>query len=169
MKREADRYFGENKAYAGLGRASVRGGVILVAGRGVNVLVQLASTILLARLLSPHEFGLVAMVTALVLFAPILVDLGTTDASTQKANITHVEISTLFWLNVTIGCTLTIALCGWQRTHRRFLRRTGIDRHCADIVAHVRHDGRIDPALRADAEGHGVPAHRDHRFIRERD
>src|ERR1700730_9555558 len=67
LKREADRYFGENKAYAGLGRASLRGGVTLVAGRGVNVLVQLASKILLARLLSPHEFGLVAMVTALVL------------------------------------------------------------------------------------------------------
>lgn len=79
----------------------------LVAGRGVNVLVQLASTILLARVLSPHDFGLVAMVTALVLFAPILVDLGTTDASTQKSHITHGEISALFWLNVTIGAALT--------------------------------------------------------------
>ena len=47
------------------------------------------------------------MVTALVLFAPILVDLGTTDASTQKAHITDAEISTLFWLNVTIGGALT--------------------------------------------------------------
>ena len=108
LKRDVDRYFGENKAYAGLGRASVRGGMILVAGRGVNVLVQLASTILLARILSPHDFGLVAMVTALVMFAPILVDLGTTDASVQKAHITHQEISALFWLNVTIGTLLTI-------------------------------------------------------------
>src|SRR5262249_10490188 len=64
--------------------------------------------ILLARLLSPHDFGLVAMVTALVLFAPILVDLGTQDASTQKARITPVEISALFWLNITIGCALTL-------------------------------------------------------------
>jgi PST family polysaccharide transporter len=108
LKRDVDRYFGDNKAYAGLGRASVRGGMILVAGRGVNVLVQLASTILLARILSPHDFGLVAMVTALVMFAPILVDLGTTDASVQKAHITHQEISALFWLNVTIGTLLTI-------------------------------------------------------------
>jgi PST family polysaccharide transporter len=106
-KRGADRYFGENKSYAGLGRASARGGMILVAGRGVNALVQFASTILLARLLSPHEFGIVAMVTALVLFAPILVDLGTTDASTQKATISHEEISSLFWLNVTIGAAVT--------------------------------------------------------------
>ncbi len=79
-----------------------------VAGRAVNVVVQFASTILLARLLSPHDFGLVAMVTALVLFAPVLVDLGTTDASTQKTHITDAEISTLFWLNVTIGGTLTV-------------------------------------------------------------
>jgi PST family polysaccharide transporter len=108
LSRSADRYFGENKAFAGLGRASIRGGMTLVAGRGVNVLVQLASTILLARVLSPYDFGLVAMVTALVLFAPILVDLGTTDASTQKSHITHGEISALFWLNVTIGAALTI-------------------------------------------------------------
>jgi polysaccharide transporter, PST family len=108
LKRDVDRYFGENKAYAGLGRASVRGGVILLAGRGINVLVQLASTVLLARILSPHDFGLVAMVTALVLFAPILVDLGTTDASVQRANITPEQISALFWLNVTIGALLTM-------------------------------------------------------------
>jgi PST family polysaccharide transporter len=42
-----------------------------------------------------------------VIFAPTLVDLGTTDASTQKTNITRAEISALFWLNVAIGCTLT--------------------------------------------------------------
>lgn len=108
VKRQADRYFVENKAYAGLGRASVRGGMILVLGRGVNVLVQLGSTIVLARLLSPHDFGLVAMIAVIVLFAPTLVDLGTTDASQQKNDISRVEISSLFWLNVAIGLALTI-------------------------------------------------------------
>jgi polysaccharide transporter, PST family len=108
LKREVDKYFGESRASAGLGRASARNVVTLMAGRAVNVLVQFASMIVLARLLSPHEFGLVAMVTALVLFAPILVDLGSTDASTQKTDITPIEISTLFWLNVAIGCTLTL-------------------------------------------------------------
>ena len=42
LKQRADRYFGENKAYAGLIRASVRNLVTSVAGRGVNVLVQFA-------------------------------------------------------------------------------------------------------------------------------
>ena len=95
MKREAERYFGENKAFEGLGRASVRSGITMLAARGINVFVQLGSTIVLARLLSPHEFGLVAIVAALVMFAPTLVDLGTTDASVQKSNITPGEISSL--------------------------------------------------------------------------
>lgn len=103
-------YFGENKAYAGLGRASLHSGMIFIAARGANIFVQLASTILLARILSPHDFGLVAMVLALVGFAPMLIDLGTSEASAQKTHITEAEVSTLFWLNVAISLGLTLLL-----------------------------------------------------------
>ena len=108
-KRGAE-YFAENKAYAGLGRASLHSGMIFIAARGANIFVQLASTILLARILSPHDFGLVAMVLALVGFAPMLIDLGTSEASTQKTHITQVEISSLFWLNIAISLGLTMLL-----------------------------------------------------------
>ncbi|MEO8321652.1 MAG: lipopolysaccharide biosynthesis protein [Bradyrhizobium sp.] len=107
-----DKYFAENKAYAGLGRASLHSGVIFIAARGANIFVQLASTILLARVLSPHDFGLVAMVVALVGFAPMLIDLGTSEASTQKTHITETDISALFWLNVAISVVLTVLLVG---------------------------------------------------------
>jgi polysaccharide transporter, PST family len=43
-----------------------------------------------------------------VLFAPMIVDLGTTDAATQKSQVTQEEISELFWLNVTLGAFLTL-------------------------------------------------------------
>ena len=112
MKREVDKYFEENKPSAGLGRTSLVSGVTFVAARGVNIILQVASTILLARLLSPYDFGLVAMVLALVGFAPLLIDLGTTDASTQKTHITEGDISTLFWLNLAIGVVLTVLLAG---------------------------------------------------------
>ncbi len=108
----ADKYFMENKAYAGLGRASLHSGVIFIAARGANIFVQLASTILLARLLSPHDFGLVAMVIALVGFAPMLIDLGTSEASTQKTHISQADISALFWLNIAIALVLTVLLAG---------------------------------------------------------
>jgi polysaccharide transporter, PST family len=112
LSRKVDRYFEDNKPHAGLGRTSLRGGVTLVAVRGLNAFVQVGSTILLARLLSPHDFGLVAMVFALVGIAPFLIDLGTTDASSQKTRITPVDISTLFWLNVAIGGMLALLLAG---------------------------------------------------------
>ncbi len=110
MKHDVDSYFEENKPYSGLGRASLRSGVIFVTARGLNIFVQLASTIVLARLLSPHDFGLVAMVLALIGFAPMLIDLGTTEASVQKTHITQAEISTVFWLNMAIGIVLTVLL-----------------------------------------------------------
>lgn len=86
-----------------------------IAARALNVVVQVASTILLARLLSPYDFGLVAMVAALVGFAPMLIDLGTSDASAQKTYITEAEVSALFWLNIGMGGILTgllVALSG---------------------------------------------------------
>ena len=112
LDRSDEGYFAENKAYAGLGRASLHGGVIFVIARGANIFVQLASTILLARILSPHDFGVVAVVLALVGFAPLLIDFGTSEASTQKTHITPSEISTLFWLNIVVSLILTVLLIG---------------------------------------------------------
>jgi len=112
LKRNIDQYFKENRPYAGLGRASLRSGVTVVAARGLNTFVQLGSTILLARLLSPYDFGLVAMVLAVVGFAPMLIDFGTSEASTQKTHITQGEVSALFWLGMTISVALTVVLAG---------------------------------------------------------
>lgn len=120
LKRDVDRYFEENKPYSGLGKASLRSGVTVVAARGVNIFVQLASTVLLARLLSPHDFGLVAMVLALVGFAPMLIDLGTSEASAQKTHVSRTEVSTLFWLNIAIGTVLTVVLAASSGLIARF-------------------------------------------------
>jgi polysaccharide transporter, PST family len=112
LKRDVAKYFEENKPYSDLGHTSLVSGAIYVAARGVNTIVQVVSTILLARLLNPYDFGLVAMVTALVAFAPVLIDFGTSDASIQKTHITEVDVSTLFWLNTAIGGILTVFLAG---------------------------------------------------------
>jgi len=87
--------------------------VFSIASRAVNVVVQVGSTMCLARLLSPDDFGLVAMVAAITGFAPMLVDLGTRDAAVQKAQITEEEVSALFWLTIGLGLGLglLLALC----------------------------------------------------------
>jgi len=87
---------------------SVRGGVLSVVAQVSQVLVQSVSTIVLARLLTPTDFGLVAMVNAVIVIASGFADLGLTEATIQRKNITHRQVSTLFWINVGIGLFLTL-------------------------------------------------------------
>jgi PST family polysaccharide transporter len=97
-------YFGENKPREDFGRRSLRGGMVSIGARAINALVQIASVIVLARLLSPEDYGLVSMVGAIIGIAPLLIDLGTRDAVIQQHHITRQEISTLFWITVALGC-----------------------------------------------------------------
>jgi PST family polysaccharide transporter len=64
----------------------------------------------LARLLSPEDYGLVAMVTALTGFGPALVDLGTRDAVVRQVGLVEAEVSALFWLTVGVGCAFALAM-----------------------------------------------------------
>lgn len=62
--------------------------------------------VVLARLLMPSEFGLLAMVTVFTGFAGIFKDLGFGAAIIQKNDIDDMDLSTSFWLNVFIGSVL---------------------------------------------------------------
>src|SRR3954465_7607005 len=79
-----DFYFDEHKIEADHGQKSLRGGALSIIARAVNALIQVGSVLFLARLLSPEDYGLVSMVTAITGFAPLLVDLGTRDAIVQR-------------------------------------------------------------------------------------
>lgn len=100
-------YFDPNSSIPDLSRRSVRGGAISILAQVCTVVVQIVSTIILARALLPEDFGLVAMVTAITGFASVFVDLGTRDAIAQKGGVTEGEVSALHWITVAVG----IALC----------------------------------------------------------
>jgi PST family polysaccharide transporter len=105
-------FFGIHGSQEGLGRQSIRGGIISIVARATNAVVQIGSVLFLARLLTPEDYGLVAMVTALTAFAPALVDLGTRDAVVQRDRITEGEVSALFWFTVGVGCTFALIISG---------------------------------------------------------
>ena len=69
--------------------------------------MQTVATIVLARLLTPTDFGLVAMVTAITTFGQAFADLGLSEATIQQPEISHNQVSTLFWINLAIGLGLT--------------------------------------------------------------
>jgi O-antigen/teichoic acid export membrane protein len=103
-------YFADLEASADLGRLAKRGGVASVAGVYVNGILQIVGVIILGRLLTPEDFGLVAIVMVLMRFAPLLIDFGTADATTQRTKITQGQSSTLFWLTSAIGCAVALSL-----------------------------------------------------------
>jgi O-antigen/teichoic acid export membrane protein len=88
----------------------LRGGVVSVAMQYCNGVLQIVAAIVLARLLTPDDFGLVAIITVLTSFAPLLIDFGLGDATTQRKKITPSHISSLFWLSTGVGLAVALAL-----------------------------------------------------------
>jgi O-antigen/teichoic acid export membrane protein len=87
---------------------SVRGGVLTLTSQGTQFLTQTVATVVLARLLAPSDFGLVAMVTAVTGLAGTFADLGLSEATIQRKEISHSQITALFWINVAIGVGLML-------------------------------------------------------------
>src|SRR6201981_392729 len=96
-------FFEDHRESKDLGRVALRGGVVSVAMQYGNGALQIVAAIILARLLAPEDFGLVAIVTVLTSFAPLLIDFGLGDATTQKSRITQGQVSSLFWISSGIG------------------------------------------------------------------
>ena len=89
---------------------SVRGGMVTIVAQGMRFAIRMVSTVVLARMLTPEDFGLIAMVTALTGFAMIFRDLGLSMATIQSSTISHQQVSNLFWVNVTVGLLVTTIL-----------------------------------------------------------
>lgn len=92
----------------GLRRAAVRGAFASTLGQSLRIPIQLASIVVLARLLTPNDYGLVAMVTAVIGFADIVRDLGLSTAAVRTVDLTPAQRANLFWLNTGIGGLLTL-------------------------------------------------------------
>jgi len=91
------------------GRA-VRGGVARLCGQALAFALRLGFLVVMARLLGPDDFGLVAMVTVVTGIYELFSTGGLSVATVQKHTISDEQITTLFWINVSIGSVLGL-LC----------------------------------------------------------
>ena len=95
-----------------LKRSAIRGGFLTGAAQGCNFVLKMGATIVLARLLTPEDFGLIAMVAVVTSFLIYFGDLGLYDATIQKIDLSSDQLSSLFWINVAVGVTFTICIAG---------------------------------------------------------
>ncbi len=101
-------YFNNHKLTTDLKGRSVRGGAITLLAQGSKFILQLSSTIILARLLTPNDYGLIGMATPIIGFVQLFKDLGLSTATIQRDEINHQQVSTLFWINLVVSILISL-------------------------------------------------------------
>jgi teichuronic acid exporter len=76
-----------------------------------NQVIQLVITVILARLLMPEQFGLIAMLGIFMAAAQSFVDSGFGSALIQKKDVTHLDECSIFYFNIFVGILTTGILC----------------------------------------------------------
>jgi len=103
-------------------RLAIRGAAATVSSAALSLAAQVISTAILARLLTPADFGVVAMVTT---FGMLLMSFGTSgfsEAVIQPEKMNRFQASNLFWITCAIGLILTIGFAASGSLLARFYR-----------------------------------------------
>jgi hypothetical protein len=128
MAEAAEAYFEDHRESNDLGRRALRGGLVSIVIQYGNAALQIAAAIILARLLAPEDFGLVAIVTVLTSFAPLLIDFGLLDATAQRSRITPAQVSGLFFVSCGLGLAVAVVVAA-----------------CSPLIAWVYGEPRLQP------------------------
>ena len=89
-----------------LKKRSVHGGLLILGAQGAKFVIKFGSAIVVARLLSPADFGMVAMVSPILGFLSNFNDLGFGQAIVRAPEITKNQLSALFWRNILVSLGL---------------------------------------------------------------
>jgi PST family polysaccharide transporter len=114
-----NKYFRTDHLMTNLGGRAARGGAVAITTQALKFFVSIGATAVMARLLTPQDYGLIGMVAIVTGFVSMYKDLGLAAATIQRPEITVDQISTLFWVNLlfSIGIALltmaTAPLVAW--------------------------------------------------------
>ena len=73
-------------------------------------IIQMVRLVVIGRILGPEAFGLLAMMLVVTGFAETLGQMGLSEAIIHRPDPTHIELSSLYWLNIAMGGLLYAAL-----------------------------------------------------------
>jgi PST family polysaccharide transporter len=99
---------------------AVRGAIVTSAAQIVKLLVQIASVILLTRLLLPADFGLYAMAAPVIGFAMLFQDFGLTQAIVTARELTQAQAAMMFRINLVLSITVALILAACAPLVSRF-------------------------------------------------
>jgi O-antigen/teichoic acid export membrane protein len=105
-----------------LRRLAIRGAAATLSAAALSLTLRVVPTVVLARLLTPADFGVVTMVTT---FSLLLMSFGTSgfcEAVIQSEEMNRFQASNLFWITCAIGLILTIGFAASGPLLARFFR-----------------------------------------------
>jgi PST family polysaccharide transporter len=100
---DSDQYIKTDQLNADLQKRSRNSGLVTVASQPIKVALGIGSTAILARILTPADFGLLAMVAPLLKIVDSLANLGLETATVQREKLDHQQASAVFWLSLKIN------------------------------------------------------------------
>jgi O-antigen/teichoic acid export membrane protein len=104
----SEEYLKTDHLQADLGVRTARGGAVTVVSHSLRFVLTIAATSVMARLLSPTDYGLIGMVAFFTNFVAMFKDLGLSVATIQKSEVNNDQVSTLFWFNVALSIAITL-------------------------------------------------------------
>jgi PST family polysaccharide transporter len=108
--KDSQAHFATQHLLKDLKQRAISSGAVTVTAQLLKFGLNLAGTMVLSRLLSIEDFGLVAMVATVMGFMRVFKDLGLSTATVQREGITHAQVSNLFWINVAVSTVASLAL-----------------------------------------------------------
>ncbi len=105
---DRDQYFRTDDLREGVAGRAIRGGAFTVGSQASQFIIGLLATMVMARLLTPRDYGLIGMVTVVTGFLTIFKDIGLSRATIQRNVLTHDEASSLFWINGAVGVGIAL-------------------------------------------------------------
>jgi polysaccharide transporter, PST family len=104
-----ERALAGGQMHQGLGSSAMRGGAIAFSAHIGRLVIHMTGAVIMARLLTPADFGLIAMAGAVTAFIGLFTDLGLSAATVQRTSVSQDLVSTLFWVNLGSGLLLMLA------------------------------------------------------------
>lgn len=94
----------------GLKGKTVKGVAWSAVERFSTLFTQVGVNIILARILMPEDFGMIAILAVFIQFSQAFIDSGFTNALIQRKNRTNVDFCTVFYFNFVVACLLYVIL-----------------------------------------------------------
>ncbi len=120
--RSAERHIQTDHLLENLGHRAISSGFITGGAQVIRFGLNLGGVVILARLLTPQDFGLVAMTAAVMSVLRVFREGGLSTATIQREGITQAQVSNLFWINLALGGLITLVGVALSPVVARFYR-----------------------------------------------